>query len=218
MTASGTCTHWPNDDRLGRRPALHLDASEWLFRHYSALGGQLAGVINSLGQKRRGAQTAIRAAQIRSHWPVKNGTAPLGPEAACISLTLNILIDCLFPRSFSSAVGCFVSTNETSVIGRAFFSLFFWCPSGRLVMGCGGSYVSRQPDILVQGTGVEPLHCCIENIDGIVTLYPMGEMTSVDGIRAITPVRLTQGTSLPIKHTSHRLAKFYGNKIVNHYA
>ena len=125
MTASGTCTHWPNDDRLGRRPALHLDASEWLFRHYSALGGQLAGVINSLGQKRRGAQTAIRAAQIRSHWPVKNGTAPLGPEAACISLTLNILIDCLFPRSFSSAVGCFVSTNETSVIGRAFFSLFF---------------------------------------------------------------------------------------------
>jgi hypothetical protein len=24
MTASATCAHWPNDDRLGRRPALHL--------------------------------------------------------------------------------------------------------------------------------------------------------------------------------------------------
>lgn len=60
-------------------------------------------------------------------------------------------------------------------------------------MGCGGSYVQRQPDVLVQGTGVEPLHCYIENVDGVVTLYPLGEMTSVDGQPVVTPVRLTQG-------------------------
>lgn len=60
-------------------------------------------------------------------------------------------------------------------------------------MGCGGSYVQRQPDVLVQGTGVEPLHCYIENVDGVVTLYPLGEMTSVDGLPVVTPVRLTQG-------------------------
>ena len=60
-------------------------------------------------------------------------------------------------------------------------------------MGCGGSYVQRQPDVLVQGTGVEPIHCYIENVDGVVSLYPLGEMTSVDGSPVATPVRLTQG-------------------------
>lgn len=60
-------------------------------------------------------------------------------------------------------------------------------------MGCGGSYVQRQPDVLVQGTGVEPIHCYIENIGQSVSLYPLGEMTSVDGTRISTPVRLTQG-------------------------
>lgn len=61
-------------------------------------------------------------------------------------------------------------------------------------MGCGGSFVQRQPDVLVHGTGVEPLHCYIENTEGIVTLYPLGEMTSVDGVPVSAPVRLTQGT------------------------
>ena len=66
---------------------------------------------------------------------------------------------------------------------------------GRLLLGCGGSCASRQPDVVVQGTGVEPLHCCVENVAGVVTLYPLGEMTSVDGLRVLSPVRLTQGTT-----------------------
>ena len=61
-------------------------------------------------------------------------------------------------------------------------------------MGCGGGYGQIQPDIMVQGTGVEPLHCYVENVGGVVTLYPMGEMTSVDGMRVIQPTRLVQGT------------------------
>ena len=64
---------------------------------------------------------------------------------------------------------------------------------GRVLLGCGGSYGQRQPDVTVQGTGVEPIHCYIENIDGVVSLYPIGEMTSVDGMPVATPVRLTQG-------------------------
>lgn len=60
-------------------------------------------------------------------------------------------------------------------------------------MGCGGSYVQRQPDVLVQGTGVEPIHCYIENINGVVSLYPLGEMSSVDGLPVAAPTRLTQG-------------------------
>ena len=65
-------------------------------------------------------------------------------------------------------------------------------------MGCGGSYNQRQPDIVVQGTGVESIHCCIENAQGVVTLHPIGEMTSVDGMRVVSPVRLTQGIFLSL--------------------
>lgn len=76
-------------------------------------------------------------------------------------------------------------------------------------MGCGGSYIQRQPDVLVQGTGVEPIHCYIETTLSLnkslqpggscggagmsVVLYPLGEMTSVDGTRINSPVKLTQG-------------------------
>lgn len=73
-------------------------------------------------------------------------------------------------------------------------SLFGNRLTGRILLGCGGAYVQqRQPDVMVQGTGVEPIHCYIENVDGIVTLYPLGEMTSVDGQPVATPARLTQG-------------------------
>lgn len=72
---------------------------------------------------------------------------------------------------------------------------------GRILMGCGGSYVQRQPDVHVQGTGVEPIHCYIENINGTVSLYPLGEMTSVDGLPVATPIRLTQGKYSKISPT-----------------
>jgi hypothetical protein len=71
--------------------------------------------------------------------------------------------------------------------------MLFYISQGRILMGCGGSYVQRQPDVHVQGTGVEPIHCYIENINGTVSLYPLGEMTSVDGLPVATPIRLTQG-------------------------
>lgn len=79
-------------------------------------------------------------------------------------------------------------------------------------MGCGGSYIQRQPDVLVQGTGVEPIHCYIETTLSLnkggscggagmsVLLYPLGEMTSVDGTRINSPVKLTQGKFISIHY------------------
>ena len=85
---------------------------------------------------------------------------------------------------------------------------------GRILLGCGGSYVQRQPDVMVQGTGVEPIHCYIENVDNMVTLYPLGEMTSVDGQPVATPTRLTQGKNatqsclINSSNRSHRSRSF----------
>ncbi|XP_046649449.1 pleckstrin homology-like domain family B member 1 isoform X1 [Daphnia pulicaria] len=76
-------------------------------------------------------------------------------------------------------------------------------PEGRILMGCGGSYVQRQPDVHVQGTGVEPIHCYIENINGTVSLYPLGEMTSVDGLPVATPIRLTQGSMICVGRSNY---------------
>lgn len=62
------------------------------------------------------------------------------------------------------------------------------CIAGRVTVGAG-----RDVDIIVQGTGVESLHCHIDNSNGVVTLYPVAEMTSVDGLRVTSATRLTQG-------------------------
>jgi len=51
----------------------------------------------------------------------------------------------------------------------------------------------RDVDVTVHGTGVEPLHCHIDNANGIVTLHPIAEMTSVDGLKVTSATRLTQG-------------------------
>lgn len=48
-------------------------------------------------------------------------------------------------------------------------------------------------DIPVQGTGVSPLHCHIENSEGVVTIYPLSENLSIDGNRITGPTRLSQG-------------------------
>lgn len=60
--------------------------------------------------------------------------------------------------------------------------------AGRLTIGSDPSV-----DILVQGTGVDPAHCYIENTGSVVTLFPLAEMTSVDGVRVMIPTKLTQG-------------------------
>ncbi|XP_072302408.1 pleckstrin homology-like domain family B member 1 isoform X8 [Eucyclogobius newberryi] len=63
-------------------------------------------------------------------------------------------------------------------------------PPGRTTLGCGVT------DIHLQGPGITPQHCYIENQGGAITLYPCGHQCSVDGLRVTSPFRLTQGCML----------------------
>lgn len=71
-------------------------------------------------------------------------------------------------------------------------------PEGRTTIGSG-----QGVDIVVQGTGVEPTHCHIDNKDGVVTLVPVAEMTSVDGVYLTQPTRLTQGCMVCIGRSNY---------------
>ncbi|XP_056601600.1 pleckstrin homology-like domain family B member 1 isoform X3 [Triplophysa dalaica] len=61
---------------------------------------------------------------------------------------------------------------------------------GKTTLGHG------KTDINIQGPCVAAQHCYIENVGGIITLYPCGNQCSIDGLPVNKPVRLTQGCML----------------------
>ncbi|XP_036602675.1 pleckstrin homology-like domain family B member 1 isoform X2 [Trichosurus vulpecula] len=61
---------------------------------------------------------------------------------------------------------------------------------GRTVIG------SAAKDISLQGPGLAPEHCYIENLRGTLTLYPCGNACTIDGLPVHQPTRLTQGCML----------------------
>ncbi|KAM5245442.1 pleckstrin homology-like domain family B member 1 isoform 18-T18 [Ctenodactylus gundi] len=61
---------------------------------------------------------------------------------------------------------------------------------GRTVIG------SAARDISLQGPGLAPEHCYIENVRGTLTLHPCGNACAVDGLPVRRPTRLTQGCML----------------------
>ncbi|XP_062951882.1 pleckstrin homology-like domain family B member 1 isoform X6 [Cynocephalus volans] len=61
---------------------------------------------------------------------------------------------------------------------------------GRTVIG------SAARDISLQGPGLAPEHCYIENLRGTLTLYPCGNVCTIDGLPIRQPTRLTQGCML----------------------
>ncbi|XP_057346603.1 pleckstrin homology-like domain family B member 1 isoform X20 [Manis pentadactyla] len=61
---------------------------------------------------------------------------------------------------------------------------------GRTVIG------SAARDISLQGPGLAPEHCYIENVRGTLTLYPCGNACTIDGLPVRKPIRLTQGCML----------------------
>ncbi|XP_056636481.1 pleckstrin homology-like domain family B member 1 isoform X1 [Diorhabda sublineata] len=71
-------------------------------------------------------------------------------------------------------------------------------PQGRVTVGSGSGV-----DIPIQGTGVQSLHCHIENSEGIVTIYPLSEYLSIDGVRVTTPTRLSQGCMLTFGRSNY---------------
>ncbi|XP_021231404.1 pleckstrin homology-like domain family B member 1 isoform X7 [Numida meleagris] len=51
-------------------------------------------------------------------------------------------------------------------------------------------------DIVLQGPGLAPEHCYIENARGMLTLHPCGNACTIDGVTIQRPTRLTQGCTI----------------------
>ncbi|XP_065594451.1 pleckstrin homology-like domain family B member 1 isoform X1 [Cyrtonyx montezumae] len=51
-------------------------------------------------------------------------------------------------------------------------------------------------DIVLQGPGLAPEHCYIENTRGTLTLHPCGNACTIDGVTIQRPTRLTQGCTI----------------------
>ncbi|KAM5245448.1 pleckstrin homology-like domain family B member 1 isoform 24-T24 [Ctenodactylus gundi] len=68
---------------------------------------------------------------------------------------------------------------------------------GRTVIG------SAARDISLQGPGLAPEHCYIENVRGTLTLHPCGNACAVDGLPVRRPTRLTQAESESLMNGNH---------------
>uniref|UniRef100_A0A8B9PNN4 FHA domain-containing protein n=1 Tax=Apteryx owenii TaxID=8824 RepID=A0A8B9PNN4_APTOW len=55
---------------------------------------------------------------------------------------------------------------------------------------------SAARDIILQGPGLAPEHCYIENARGTLTLHPCGNACTIDGVPVQRPTRLTQGCTI----------------------
>jgi FHA domain len=62
----------------------------------------------------------------------------------------------------------------------------------------GTSNASQPQDIVIKGAGIQDHHAYIINQDDVVTLYPLSEQTSVDGVRITKPTRMSQGEKITI--------------------
>ncbi|XP_066190756.1 pleckstrin homology-like domain family B member 1 isoform X6 [Sylvia atricapilla] len=51
-------------------------------------------------------------------------------------------------------------------------------------------------DIVLQGPGLAPHHCYIENVRGTLTLHPCGNACAIDGVPLQRPMHLTQGCTI----------------------
>ncbi|NWS62719.1 PHLB1 protein, partial [Chunga burmeisteri] len=63
-------------------------------------------------------------------------------------------------------------------------------PAGRTTIGTAAR------DIVLQGPGLAPQHCYIENVQGTLTLHPCGNACAIDGVPLRRPTRLTQGCTI----------------------
>ncbi|NWZ94866.1 PHLB1 protein, partial [Nesospiza acunhae] len=61
---------------------------------------------------------------------------------------------------------------------------------GETTIGTAGT------DIILQGAGLAPQHCYIENVRGTLTLHPCGNACAVDGVPLQRPTHLTQGCTI----------------------
>ncbi|KAL3227050.1 hypothetical protein MRX96_024408 [Rhipicephalus microplus] len=69
-------------------------------------------------------------------------------------------------------------------------------PEGKTRIGRNDAPMPQ--DIVVQGPAVEAEHCYIQNESGKVTLHPLGNVISIDGMAVTEPSRLHQGCMICI--------------------
>ncbi|KAM4885657.1 pleckstrin homology-like domain family B member 1 isoform 2-T2 [Sylvia borin] len=62
--------------------------------------------------------------------------------------------------------------------------------AGRTTIGTAAT------DIVLQGPGLAPHHCYIENVRGTLTLHPCGNACAIDGVPLQRPMHLTQGCTI----------------------
>ncbi|NXY25148.1 PHLB1 protein, partial [Atrichornis clamosus] len=62
--------------------------------------------------------------------------------------------------------------------------------AGRTTIGTAAT------DIVLQGPGLVPQHCYIENVRGTLTLHPCGNACAIDGVPLRRPMHLTQGCTI----------------------
>ncbi|NWY23699.1 PHLB1 protein, partial [Pheucticus melanocephalus] len=67
---------------------------------------------------------------------------------------------------------------------------------GETTIGTAGT------DIVLQGTGLAPQHCYIENVRGTLTLHPCGNTCAIDGVPLQRPTHLTQGCTICLGQTT----------------
>lgn len=68
--------------------------------------------------------------------------------------------------------------------------------AGRTTIGTAAT------DIILQGPGLQPQHCFIENVQGTLTLHPCGNACAIDGVPLRRPTRLTQGKDSPVSSSA----------------
>lgn len=79
----------------------------------------------------------------------------------------------------------------------------FWGPHGQQEERSASLLAGRTTigtaakDIVLQGPGLAPEHCYIENARGTLTLHPCGNACAIDGVKIQRPTRLTQGRAVP---------------------
>ncbi|NXB78801.1 PHLB1 protein, partial [Donacobius atricapilla] len=68
--------------------------------------------------------------------------------------------------------------------------------AGRTTIGTAAT------DIILQGPGLAPQHCYIENVRGTLTLHPCGNACAIDGVPLQRPMHLTQGCTICLGQTT----------------
>ncbi|KAJ1189938.1 hypothetical protein NDU88_006679 [Pleurodeles waltl] len=163
---------------------------------------KLAAHVDSELQKRHGTEDATRSALFVSRCPWRpEGHIPVN-IVAMETMNRDVLssprkTQTLFHQNtpldlIDTGKGVKVQTEKPHLVslgsGRLSTAITLLpLEEGRTTIG------NAAKDIILQGPGLAPEHCYIENHRGTLTLYPCGNACAIDGLPVRQPTRLSQG-------------------------